>query len=461
MATSLALCTHILAVCAQALPASAAGVVKSGAQSPAGWQTEQLGVVPRIAEPLKFESPDGCHLVAVSVTADDERQVFVDGKPGPKVAMVKEDSLRISADGQHTAYIAGRGDYQYAVIDGKPGPQYGAVANISFSADGKRVVYAGLKTNKQCVVVLDGVEGAEYEAIIADSPLMSLSGTSVAYGARKDGKWRVWLNGKEGSDYDRLGHLVLSSNGATCVYQARRGGSAVTVINGLAGPPQEGTGSIAVSPDGKRVAYVAWKEQKCRVVVDNKPGIPSDGLVEDSLGFSPDGKRFAYKVGLGGKRVAVIDGKPGPEFDGMAKGPMVWSSDGKRVGYQARRSNEWLVVIDAKESSLHEGLSLNSPVFGPDGKSVAFGVVKADRWTYVINNTNTPAYDALGSIAFSQDGRHVAYSAKSGKAFVCVNGQNSPPYKTVACGPVFRRDGIVEFLALDDQDRLIRVTRTP
>lgn len=438
-----------------------AAAATGAAQQAAGWNAEELGVVPRISEPIKIENADGCRFIAVCVTVDDERQVFVDGKPGTKHVMVKEDSLRVTADGKRFGYIAGRGDHQYAVIDGKSGPAYGAVANITFSADGSRVAYAALKTNKQCVVVVDGVEGPEYQAIIAESPIVSQDGSKVLYGAKKGGKWFVWQNGKEGPAYDRLGHLVVSSNGTTVVYQARKDKSSFTINNGVEGAPQEGTGSIAVSPDGKRVAYVVWKEKKCFVSVDGKLGEANDGLVEDSLSFSPDGKRYAYKAARGNQRIVVVDGKVSPEYDGIAKGPVVWGAAGKHVGYQARKGNQWLVVIDGRTSPGHEGLSLNSPVFSPDGTIAAFGVVKAEKWNYVINSTNTPAFDGLGSIAFSADGRHVAYSAKSGKAFVSVNGVNSPPYKTIACGPVFRRDGMVEFLALDDQDRLFKVTRKP
>lgn len=444
-----------LAVAPAVLPAAPA------TQDTEGWKTEELGVAARVAEPTKIENADGCRLIAVCVTADDEKQVVVDGKPGAKHVMVKEDSLRVSADGKRYGYIAGRGDHQYAVIDGKQGPAYGAVANITFSADGKRVAYAALKTNKQCVVIVDGVEGPEYQAVIADSPVVSKDGTKILYGVRKGAKWLVWLNGKEGPAYDRVGHLAVSANGATVAYQARKGNSAVLVINGVESAPHEGFGSVAVSPDGKRVAYVAWKEKKCFVSVDGQRGESTDGLVEDSLSFSPDGKRYAYKAARGEKRIVVIDGKVSPDYDGVAKGPVVWSADSRRVGYQARRGNEWLVVIDGKESPTFEGLSLNSPVFSPGGNLAAYGVVKGDKWNYVINGTNTPAYDALGAIAFSPDGRQIAYSAKSGKAFVSVSGVNSPPYKTVASGPVFRRDGLVEFLALDDQDRLFRVTRKP
>lgn len=427
----------------------------------AQWPAEEIGMAPRIAEPVKAETPDGCHFAAVSVTVDDERQVYVDGKPGAKYPMVKEDSLRITPDGKHVGYVAGRGDFQFAVIDGKAGPEYGAVANVTFSADGKQVAYAALKTNKECIVVVNGVEGPAYQAIIGQSPVVSSAGGRVAYGARKDNKWLVWDNGKESASYDKLGHLVVSSNGAVSVFQGRNGKSWATVIDGLSSTPYEGGGPLALSADGRKVAYAVWRGKQCFVWADGRLGQSTDGLVEGGLSYSPDGKRLAYKAALGTKRVVVADGKEIGEYDGVAKGPVTWSADSKRLGFHARKGDKWILVVDGVESEVYEGLSLNSPVFSLMGTNTAYGVVKGDTWSYVINGVKSPVYDALGSLAFKPDGKGVAYSAKSGKAFVHVNGKNSPAYKTIACGPVWRRDGTVEFLALDEQDRLFRVTHKP
>ena len=56
-----------------------------------------------------------------------------------------------------------------------------------------------------------------------------------------------------------------------------------------------------------------------------------------------------------------------------------------------------------------------------------------------------------GSPVFSSDGRRVAYAAKkAGKCLVVVDGQPGPEHDRVPCGPVFRSDGVLEYLAVEE-----------
>jgi hypothetical protein len=69
----------------------------------------------------------------------------------------------------------------------------------------------------------------------------------------------------------------------------------------------------------------------------------------------------------------------------------------------------------------------------------------------VVDGKKGPDYDALGYFGFSQDGKHIAYTArKGGKFVVVVDGIERGEYTSVPAGPVFRSDGVMEFLAADD-----------
>ena len=106
-------------------------------------------------------------------------------------------------------------------------------------------------------------------------------------------------------------------------------------------------------------------------------------------------------------------------------------------------------------------LFIDAPlVFSADGKRLAYGVAKGDKWLVVVDGQASPEYDGIpeGSLVFSADGKRLAYMAgKGSKGLVVVDGQAGPEYDGVACGPVFRRDGVLEYLAVD-KDVLYRVT---
>jgi hypothetical protein len=59
-------------------------------------------------------------------------------------------------------------------------------------------------------------------------------------------------------------------------------------------------------------------------------------------------------------------------------------------------------------------------------------------------------YDALGYFGFSHDGKHIAFTAwKGDKMVIVVDGRERGEYSAVPAGPVFRSDGVLEFLVAD------------
>jgi hypothetical protein len=51
------------------------------------------------------------------------------------------------------------------ILDGAAGAAYDSIANLDFTPDGRHVVYTARRKGKSLVVV-DGVEGREYDAFI-------------------------------------------------------------------------------------------------------------------------------------------------------------------------------------------------------------------------------------------------------------------------------------------------------
>jgi len=79
-----------------------------------------------------------------------------------------------------------------------------------------------------------------------------------------------------------------------------------------------------------------------------------------------------------------------------------------------------------------------------------FNELFVDKFFLVMDGKKGADYDGLGYFGFSHDGKHIAFTAKKGnKMVIVVDGQERGEYSQVPAGPVFRSDGVLEFLATD------------
>jgi hypothetical protein len=84
-------------------------------------------------------------------------------------------------------------------------------------------------------VVVDGVEGKEYNKVPGQSLLFSPDSQRLAYAAQRGKKWRVVVDGVEGKEYDGIGRGTLSfgADSQQVRYDAKRGDQVVSVVNGV------------------------------------------------------------------------------------------------------------------------------------------------------------------------------------------------------------------------------------
>jgi len=253
---------------------------------------------------------------------------------------------------------------------------------------------------------------------------------------------------KLGADYDEIRSLKISSDGCHMAYVITRGGKSLAVIDGREGPEHDEIGLIELSPTGTRAAYTAKEEGKWFVVVDGQPGSKHDGT--KSVVFSPDGRRTAYAAQSGKKWSVVVDSQPGPEYDEV--GPPTFSQDSGRMGYTAKLGSTWHAVVDGQPEADFDQIAVGSVtfnrttaffesiVFSPDSRRVAYLARKSEKWLMVIDGRPGPEYDEIKravfsfdeygrpdgpsySLAFSSEGKHVAYAARvDNKWSVIVDG---------------------------------------
>ncbi|MCX7778531.1 MAG: hypothetical protein N2381_10850, partial [Armatimonadetes bacterium] len=84
-------------------------------------------------------------------------------------------------------------------------------------------------------VVVDGVEGKEYDGIVKGTLIFSPDSKRFAYGARRGGKEFVVVDGDEGKEYDGIGTLIFSPDSKRFAYVAVRGEKQFVVVDGVEG----------------------------------------------------------------------------------------------------------------------------------------------------------------------------------------------------------------------------------
>jgi Tol biopolymer transport system component len=271
---------------------------------------------------------------------------------------------------------------------------------------------------------------------------------------------KVVVNDVEGDDYNEIdvNNVVFSPDSSRLAYYTSKGNSDATVV--VDGKPERRYGwvrAMTFSPDSKRLAYVISVNTKKRVVLDGKEGKEYDWVgagpsLSSGPVFSPDSRRLAYvgprdeedsKRGAGRpKFYTVVHGPEGEveEFEspeGSIPGPPIFSPDGRRLVYSVlgdsagREGRNWHVVLDSKAEKTYQLKEIpidqfNMPVFSPDSRRLAYSVHytatanKQDHWRAVINGREEKEYpggpyaNRAGGFSmplFSPDSKHVAYHA--------------------------------------------------
>lgn len=363
-------------------------------------------------------------------------------------------------------------------LDGKKGPSYDAVRDLQFSPDGSRVVYVAQRRGRHRVVV-DGKEESDYDKI-EDGPEFSDDGRRLGYIGQRAGKWFAVVDGQEGPGYGEIEGLRFSPHGRHFVYKAREGLKSFVVLDGQRGPSYEHIdifNDLEFSPDGSRLAYVASPSTGPNVeqvaVVDGKESPVYQAVSPSSLRFSPDGQHLAYVAKREGHGdCLLLDGREGPEYLRI-NDPPFFSRDGQHLMYivnskrhaafvidgrelpedydtafpitsllawTAKRGGRTVAVILGKEIPMENLVGQPDVIESPDGRRVAFAL-RTDRGKSVVFTDGQPSkeyerVDSLHSIAFSPDGRRIAYVAYGrNQEMLVLDGLEGPPYDEIGHEP--------------------------
>jgi hypothetical protein len=198
----------------------------------------------------------------------------------------------------------------------------------------------------------------------------------IAWIEKAEGKNTVRLDGKPiGGRYEDVKYLRFSADEQHLAFAAKRKSKWVLVVDGADKSREYGKLTAPVlSANGKSFAVGACVEKKCRLVVNGEEMEPEFEDIS-APGFSPDGEHSVYFGKRNKKWIEVFDGKEaGPEMDDFS--------------YWYFAANRESAVVAARMGS---------------------------DWTWIVNGAPGPAFDVLGNIAFSPDGKHYAYGGTDAK----------------------------------------------
>jgi hypothetical protein len=173
------------------------------------------------------------------------------------------------------------------------------------------------------------------------------------------------------------------------------------------------------------------------IVLDGVEGAPHDGASRPV--FSPDGTRVAY-IAHDGETSRLVDGEAITQVSHKATS-VVRSRDGKRLAFlvQKEKGKKWSVTVDGRESPDYDDVT--SVVFSNDSGRYAHAARKGREWHVVVDGVAGGVYDEVRPPVFGPDSQRYAYAARRGKQWrVVVDGTEGKAWESVGL-PVFSPDG--------------------
>ena len=330
---------------------------------------------------------------------------------------------------------------------------------IFCSEDGAHLAYAGVRGEKS-FVGRDGTEEPTGEGFSRSvPPVFSPDGRHLAYGAYRDGEFRLIVDGEVPGELPiaPIG-AVFSPDGERLAFVEVRGTDEASaehriVLDGTPGRWFRGMrnaqGAMQFSPDSRRFAYYRIDgEGHAQWIVDGVPQrLTNDvrpiglaqlrgiGVLEPPLivCFSPDSRRFVYFADVLEKGVAIVeDDVPGPLF--KAVGWPVFSPDSRHLAYVGQRySKQLTLIVDGTPGPDWPGSATGTPVFSADGRHTALTVHreagnilrKRHHYALAVDGrilTDVEGDDVSFAPGFSPDGTRVAWWIGHGEvSHVMVN----------------------------------------
>lgn len=333
-------------------------------------------------------SPDGQKTVYIVRQADEEKQKQLESNPQlwndqkfvssllsteREIVVINGEESKsynkigpivFSPDGKQVVFSGTRDAKTFLVINGREDKSYDAIGEIKFSGDGKTLVFSGANISGGTEIKAFLITNSKETELpsVPEFIAVNQDGSQVAYFVLQDGRYSLFLNGKELRSHNELEEIetpVFSPDGKRMAYAAGLSqgydNGNYLMIDGIKSKFYSVIGrEIVFSPDSKKLAFTAVdvrKERKGFLILDNKEIANYEYIANRTFGpiydviFSPSGQKLAYVVAGKDGEFTVVENKVGKKYNRVAN--IVFSADEKNVGYNTRTERELWWIVDS------------------------------------------------------------------------------------------------------------------
>jgi hypothetical protein len=315
-------------------------------------------------------SPDSKRVAYRVRTPFGQWAMNVDGRAFPGGQAVGQ--FLFSPDSKHFAYIVWGKDGVTLILDGQKHGTYEYVAELQFGPCSQHTCFAAIKGGKR-LVMLDDKEGPVFGYGSDISPVsFSPDGRRIMYVVWENDKNFIVVDADRTGPFDVVSARTFSPESRRYACAVQRGKKWLQVIDGKEQRPYDAVWDLAFAPKGDRYAYVARQGKQSFVVHEDGTESPKFETVYNPV-FSPDG-RLVYQAMTSKHRRMVVDGQDGPAFENIQN--IRFTPQGCLV-YQGQRNYDWYLVIERQEYGPYTS-DLPYAV-GTDG-SINYVARKSDKW---------------------------------------------------------------------------------
>jgi Tol biopolymer transport system component len=371
-----------------------------------------------------------------------------------------------SPDGSTIAFIRSngteRGTFTMSVLGGPErrlddftDDLYGAISSLSWSADGRQLVYEAKNDLRLLTVETGETRTIERppQCKGAFVPNFSPDGKWIAFLCESTGGNDLYRASSKGESMKNLHRFVDSPHAIAWSGDGQRillaDNDGLLEIGADGGQPrrlsfaQTAVGE-QIASRGNRLVYVQLQDNVNIWRVDLKSGTTRSLLAPSSRdqrapAISPDGKRIAFESDRSGTQevwVANLDGSDAvqlSDFHALTGSPQ-WSPDGRNIVFDSRASGEAALYLVDPSTALPKRIATNGvpacvPTWSADGKWIYFTSVSSQRFEHDVIYRVVPEGGTPESVTRTHG--YKVQESRDGRALYFYAGDTNAPIRVL------------------------------